>query len=116
MLPMIPPGAALSIEVGNFQEQKPHPGELIAFRRGNQIVCHRFYGTLRLGWRRYGIEKGDANQVAGLFRIGAYLGRIRQVDGQAGQTFHRQVIRPAIPQLLIGLIRERLHRCSGSLR
>lgn len=114
MLPAIPPGAVLSIEVGYFKEQKPRPGEMIAFLRGNQIVCHRFYGTLRIGWRHYGIEKGDANRVAGLFRIGTYLGRIQQVGEQGGQMFYRQVIRPPLPHLLVGLIRERLYRRRSS--
>lgn len=116
MLPAIPPGAVLSIEVGNFEEQKPRPGELIAFRRGNQIVCHRFYGTLRIGWRRYGIEKGDANRVAGLFRVDTYLGCLEKVGEQAGQAFYQPVIRPPLPRLLIGLIRERLQRRRCSKR
>lgn len=116
MLPVIPPGALLFIEIGSFNEQQPRPGELIAFRRGEQLVCHRFYGTLRIGWRRYGIEKGDANQVAGLFRISSYRGRLQQLGEQPGRILYRRISRPARRTLFSGLIRELLGRTRAAMR
>jgi len=108
MLPVIPPGAWLSINPGSFREQNPKPGEIIAFRRGEGLVCHRYYGVLRIGRRRYGIERGDRNRIAGLFRLDAYAGRLIAVDTRAATDLFRSVKKPALLNLFGGLIRERL--------
>jgi len=107
MLPVISPGAMLTIETGSFGEQAPQPGEIVAFRRGEGLVCHRFYGTLRIGKRQLGIERGDNNRIAGLFRLENYVGRLHAVDGQSGETLFRMVRKPGFLQLVIGLIHER---------
>ena len=108
MLPVIPPGAWLSIDPGDFSEQDPRPGEIIAFRRGAGLVCHRFYGVLRMGRRRYGIERGDRNRIAGLFRLEAYAGRLIAVDARSAADLFRTVKKPALPLLFGGLVWERL--------
>jgi len=108
MLPAIPPGACLSIEPGQFKDHNPQPGEIIAFRRGDGLVCHRYYGVLRIGRRRYGIEKGDRNRIAGLFRPEAYAGRLIAVDTRAATDLFCSVKKPSAWVLFGGLIRERL--------
>jgi len=108
MLPAIPPGASLSIEPGTFNQQNPRPGEIVAFRRGAGLVCHRFYGTIRIGRRRYGIERGDRNRIAGLFRLEEYIGRLISADARAGAELFRTVKTPSVFALFGGLIRERL--------
>jgi len=105
---MIQPGAALSIEPGSFTEQEPKAGEIIAFRRGEGLVCHRFYGTIRMGRQRYGIEKGDRNRIAGLFRLEDYIGRLVAVDTTAAAELFRTVKKPSVFILIGGLIRERM--------
>ena len=107
MLPMIQPGAALSIEPGSFTEQNPSTGEIVAFRRGEELVCHRFYGTIGIGRRRYGIEKGDRNRIAGLFRLDDYIGRLIAVDKTDGSELIKEVRKPSIFSLFGGLLYER---------
>jgi len=108
MLPVIQPGAALSIEPGTYGEQNPKAGEIIAFRRGEGLVCHRFYGTIGISRRRYGIEKGDRNRIAGLFRLEDYIGRLIAVDARAAAELFRIVKKPSVFVLFGGLIREHL--------
>ena len=107
MLPVIQPGAALSIEPGSFTEQNPTAGEIIAFRRGAGPVCHRFYGTVRIGRRRYGIERGDRNRIAGLFRLDDYIGRLITVGKTDGRELFKEVQKPAVFTLFGGLLYER---------
>jgi len=107
MLPVIQPGAVLSVEPGEFSEQNPTAGEIVVFRRGKELVCHRFYGSIRIGLRRYGIEKGDLNQIAGLIRPEEYIGRLISVDKTPAEELFRKVQKPSVFTLLWGLIRER---------
>ena len=107
MLPVISPGALLSIEPGSFQNQQPRPGEIVAFQRGETLVCHRFYGVLKIGARHYGIERGDNNRIAGLFRLEAYVGRLTVVDSNAAEELFREVQKPPLIILIWGLLRER---------
>lgn len=107
MLPMIQPGASLSIEPGSFTEQNPAAGEIVAFRRGEELVCHRFYGTIGIGRRCYGIEKGDRNRIAGLFRPDDYIGRLIAVDETAGRALFKEVRKPSVFTLCGGLLYER---------
>jgi len=107
MLPVIQPGASLSIEPGNFTGQNPKAGEIFAFRRGEELVCHRFYGTIRIGRRRYGIEKGDRNRIAGLFRLNDYIGRLIAVDKTDGSELFKEVRKPSVFTLFGGLLYER---------
>lgn len=107
MLPVIQPGAVLSVEPGEFQKQNPAAGEIIVFKRGEKLVCHRFYGSIRICRRRYGIEKGDRNLIAGLFRPEEYVGRLISVDKTPAKELFRTVQKPSVFTLLWGLIRER---------
>ncbi len=107
MLPVIKAGASLSIEPGNYTEQNPNAGEIVTFRRGEGLVCHRFYGTIRIGWRRYGIEKGDRNRIAGLFRLDDYIGRLIAVDKTDSSELIKEVRKPSVFTLFGGLLYER---------
>ncbi len=109
MLPEIQPGALLYIESGKFQEQALKPGELIAFYRGDGIVCHRYYGTVKIGRKYYGIEKGDYNRIAGLFRMSDYLGKVTMIDKESANFFFREVQKPRKIALFWGLLQERFH-------
>ena len=107
MLPVIQPGAALSVEPGKFNEHNPQAGEIIAFRRGKGLICHRFYGTVRIGRRCYGIEKGDRNRLAGLFHPNDYIGRLIAVDKTDASELFKEVQKPSICTLFGGLLYER---------
>ena len=107
MLPVIKPGALLSIDRGNLQDQSPQPGELVAFQRGAGIVCHRYYGTVRIFGTTYGIEKGDYNLLSGVFRLNQYVGKVVAVDGNSAEKYLKAVNKPRTIALLWGLFRER---------
>lgn len=110
MLPVIQPGALLLIQPGTFTEQSPQKGEIIAFRRGAGLVCHRFYGVLKIGQKVFGIEKGDFNRIAGIFRIEDYCGRLIMVDEKPAAEYFVKVEKPSIVILLWGLLQERIYR------
>jgi hypothetical protein len=110
MLPGIQPGALLLIQPGTFSGQSPQKGEIIAFRRGEGLVCHRFYGVQQIGHQVYGIEKGDFNRITGIFRIEDYYGKLAAVDGKPAVDFFREVQKPRIAILLWGLLKEWIYR------
>jgi hypothetical protein len=110
MLPVIEPGVLLSVQPEPFRENLPNPGELIVFKRGAGVVCHRYYGTMKLGRKRYIIEKGDRNRIAGLVRIDCYVGKATAVNNISADKFCKAVKKPSNLLLLLGLLRERWYR------
>jgi len=110
MLPGIQPGALLMIQPGTYPEQSPRKGEIIAFRRGAGLVCHRFYGVLQIGNKVFGIEKGDFNRIAGIFRIEDYCGKLIAVGEKPATGYFTEVHKPHVAFLFWGLLQERFYR------
>ncbi|MBU4445536.1 hypothetical protein KJ656_10710 [bacterium] len=46
-----------------------------------------------MGRRRYGIEKGDRNRIAGLYHLDDYIGRLISADAKpAGELFRKKTL------------------------
>ena len=110
MLPGIRSGALLMIQPGTYSEQSPRLGEIIAFWRGEGLICHRFYGVLQIGHQVYGVEKGDFNRIAGIFRIEDYCGKLIAVDEKPAAEYFTEVQKPHVAFLFWGLLHERFYR------
>lgn len=80
MWPTIPPGAPVTIAPRPSSEALK-PDEIVAFRRGSNLVCHRV--LFAFGWKnyRYIYEKGDNNFLGRLISTRHIIGVVTAISG-----------------------------------
>lgn len=78
MLPLIRPGDRVGIRMIGWE--RVHPGDIVAFFRGNTVVVHRLIKTERTRKGRCFWQKGDALVGWGYFGETDFLGKVECVQ------------------------------------
>jgi signal peptidase I len=99
MRPMIEKGDRVFVEKATSADIRF--GDIIVFRKSDDLAVHRCIGRRNIEGRPHLLEKGDANQASTLVAPESLLGRVRCVSGR-DRTVRVQTGRGRMAQIVLG--------------
>jgi hypothetical protein len=116
MAPLLPVGAEIEVR-GVADPAELAVGDVVVFRRGDQLVAHRLLMVWGLGPGRWFLERGDGVSGPGRVRARDVLGRVVAVRGDharrddlttpEAQRRSRRSVRLSLRRLITDLWRKR---------
>jgi len=81
------------VEITPAAERKPAEGDLVAYRSGDRVICHRLLRRRIFDAREEYLMKGDSNPTAdGWIQADSVLGRVARVNGRDLDLGWRKVL------------------------